>query len=175
MINKIKTSFLSKPIALFLASAILMMSFRTTSENEVVLNAGTRISLETVSSIHSELVAVGQILDFKVKYDVVVDGKTVIAAGSIAKGQVTRSQMAKGLGKEGFVEIQIKTVTAADGQEVFLTGGDIYQAGENRQTLSIVLGICVCILFLTMKGKNAVVNPGYEVTPTVATTTTIRI
>jgi hypothetical protein len=97
MINKIKTSFLSKPIALFLASAILMMSFRTTSENEVVLNAGTRISLETVSSIHSELVAVGQILDFKVKYDVVVDGKTVIAAGSIAKGQVTRSQMAKGL------------------------------------------------------------------------------
>jgi hypothetical protein len=142
---------------------------------EVVLNAGTSIALETVSMIQSDLVSAGQSIDFRVKYDVKVDGKTVVAAGSIAKGQVMRAQKAKGLGKEGFVEIQIKSVTAADGQEVFLTGGNVYNEGEDRQTLAIVLGIFVCILFLTMKGKNAQVAPGYQVTSAVATTMTIKI
>ena len=125
--------------------------------------------------IQSNLVSVGQTIGFRVKYDVKVDGKTVVAAGSIAKGQVMRAQKAKGLGKEGFVEIQIKSVTAADGQEVFLTGGNVYQEGEDKQSLAILLGVFVCILFLTLKGKNAQVPPGYQVTSSVATTMTIKI
>lgn len=86
-----------------------------------------------------------------------------------------RAQKAKGLGKQGFVEIQIKSVTAVDGQEVFLTGGNVYQEGEDKQTLSILLGVFVCILFLTMKGTNAQVPPGYQVNSSVATTTTIKV
>jgi len=142
---------------------------------EVVLNAGTNIPLETVSMIQSNLVSVGQTIDFRVKYDVKVEGMTVITAGSIAKGQVMRAQRAKGLGKEGFIEIQIKSVTAVNGQEVFLTGGNVYQEGEEKQTLAILLGVFVCILFLTIKGKNAQVPPGYQVTSSVATTMTIKI
>jgi hypothetical protein len=142
---------------------------------EVVLNAGTNIPLETVSMIQSDLVSVGQTIDFRVKYDVQVEGKIVVAAGSIAKGQVMRAQKAKGLGKEGLVEIQIKSVTAVDGQEVFLTGGNVYQEGEDKQTMAILLGVFVCILFLTMKGKNAQVPPGYQVTSSVATTMTVKI
>lgn len=175
MITKIQNSVYVKHVALLLAVSILSMSFKMHGNGEVVLNAGTSIALETVSMIQSDLVSVGQTIDFRVKYDVKVDGKTVIAAGSMAKGQVMRAQMAKGLGKEGFVEIQIKSVTAADGQEVFLTGGNVYNEGEDRQTLAIVLGLFVCILFLTMKGKNAQVAPGYQVNPAVATTMTIKI
>jgi len=175
MISKIHNSVYVKHIALLLAVSILSMSFKMRGNGEVVLNAGTNIPLETISMIQSDLVSVGQTIDFRVKYDVKVDGKTVVAAGSIAKGQVMRAQKAKGLGKEGFVEIQIKSVTAADGQEVFLTGGNVYQEGEDKQTLAILLGVFVCILFLTMKGKNAQVPPGYQVTSSVATTMTIKI
>jgi len=56
-----------------------------------------------------------------------------------------------------------------------LTGGNVYQEGEDRQTLSIVLGIAVCILFLTMKGKEAQVAPGYQINTMVATNTPIKI
>ena len=125
--------------------------------------------------IQSDMVSVGQTIDFRVKYDVKVDDKTLIAAGSIAKGQVIRAQKAKGLGKEGFIEIQIKSVTAADGQEVFLTGGNVYQEGEDKQTLAIVLGIFVCILLLAIKGKDAQVPAGYQITSSVATTMKISI
>ena len=33
----------------------------------------------------------------------------------------TRSEKAKGLGKAGFLEVQIKSVTPVDGQEVYLS------------------------------------------------------
>lgn len=175
MITKIQKSIFSKPIAMLLATSFLLMSFKMSGDGEVTLNAGTIVSLETVSMIQSDLVSVGQTIDFKVKYDVKIDGKAVIPAGTIAKGQVMRAQKAKGLGKQGFVEIQIKSVTAADGQEVFLTGGNVNQEGEDQQTLAIVLGIFICILFLTIKGKNAQVPPGYQVTSSVATTMSIKI
>ena len=175
MINKIRTSVYVKPMSLLLAVSFLCMSFKMTGNGEVVLNAGTFIPLETVSMIQSDLVSVGQIIDFRVKYDVNVDGQVVIPAKSIAKGQVMRAQKAKGLGKEGFVEIQIKSVTAIDGQEIFLTGGNVYQEGEDKQTLAILLGVFVCILFLVMKGENAQVPAGYQMSSSVATTMTIKI
>lgn len=175
MITKIQNSFFAKPIAMLLAASFLFMSFKMTGDGAVTLNAGTNVSLETVSMIQSDLASVGQTIDFRVKYDVKVDSKIVIQAGAIAKGQVMRAQKAKGLGKEGFVEIQIKSVTAVDGQEVFLTGGNVYNEGEDKETLSILLGVFVCILFLTMKGKNAQVPPGYQVSSSVATTMAIKL
>jgi hypothetical protein len=175
MITKIQNSVFMKQVALLLAASIFTMSFKTSGKGDVILNAGTNIALETVSMIESDRVSVGQTIDFRVKYDVKVDGKVVVSAGSTARGQVMRAQKAKGLGKEGFLEVQIKSVTAVDGQEVFLTGGNVYQEGEDKQTVAIILGLFVCILFLAMKGKNAQVPPGYQVTPTVATTVSIRV
>jgi hypothetical protein len=175
MINKIRNSNLAKSIALFLIFSILTMSFRMRSTGEVVLNAGTIVPLEMVSMINSSSVYVGQGIDLRVKYDVKVEGKTVIAAGSIARGQVMRAQKARGLGKEGFLEIQIKSVAATDGQEVFLAGGNVYQEGEDKQALAVVLGLFICIFFLFMKGKNAQVPPGYQVSASVASTLSIKI
>lgn len=174
MITKIYDSFYSKPIAMLLAIAFLFSSFKM-AENKVVLNAGTSVVLETVSLIQSDQITVGQILDFRVKYDVKVEDDVVIPAGAIAKGQVMRAQKAKGLGKAGYLEVQIKSVTAVDGQEVLLTGGSVYNEGDDKETLAIVLGVFVCILFLTMKGKNAQVPPGYQVNGAVATTMNIKI
>lgn len=175
MITKIQNSFFTKPVATLLAISILFMSFKMNDDRNVVLNAGTNVSLETVSMIQSDKVTVGQTIDFRVKYDVKVGDKTVIPAGSIAKGQVMRAQRAKGIGKQGFVEIQIKSVSAVDGQEVFLSGGNVYQEGEDNQVIAILLGIFICILFLTIKGENATVPPGYEMSSSVASTMHIRI
>lgn len=174
MITNIKNSIFRKPIAVMLSLSFLLMSFTSGGKSGVVLNAGTNINLETVSTIQSDMVIVGQIVDFRVKSDVKVDDKVVIAAGAIAKGQVVRGQKAKALGKEGFVEIQIKSVRAVDGQEVYLSGGNVYQEGDDQQTLAIVLGVFVCILFLFLKGKNATVPSGFQLNSSVASTVTIN-
>jgi len=133
------------------------------------------IPLETVTILSSDLLTMGQNIDFRVSRDVSADGVVVIPAGSIARGQVMRAQHAKGLGKPGYVEVQIKSVQAVDGTDIFLSGGNLYQEGEDKQTLAIVLGVFVCILFLTLKGKEAMVPSGYQVTASVGANTTIAV
>jgi len=173
LISILKSAYV-KRIACLLAVSVLFMSFKLRADG-VVINAGTSIPLETVSTISSAAITPGQIIDFKVRYDIKVGDKVVIPAGSIAKGQVLRAQKAKGLGKEGFVEIQLKSVKAVDGQDVPLAASNVFQEGEDKQTLAIVLGVVVCLLFLTMKGKNAEVPAGYETTGTVAVATTVNV
>lgn len=174
MLTLISKSVYVKQIAFLLIVSILSMSFTMHAEG-VVLNAGTSVMLETMSTISSATIAPGQIVDFRVRYDIKVGDKVAIAAGSIAKGQVLRAQKSKGLGKEGFVEIQLKSVKSVDGQDLPLTAGNVFQEGENKQTLSIVLGVLVCILFLTMKGKNAEVPAGYETSSSIAVTSTVNV
>jgi hypothetical protein len=165
-----------KSLAVMLSLAVLNLSFASSPvEQVVVLKAGTVIPLETINVIKSENATVGRTIDLRVTRDVDVDGQTVIPAGSIAKGQITRSQKAKGLGKAGFLEIQIKSVTAVDGQEVYLAGGNVSEEGDDKATIAIVLGIFVCILFLLVKGKNAEIPPGFSFDSNVASTVNIQV
>jgi hypothetical protein len=162
MITKIKNSLATKIFCLTMAFNVLAIS--TTSANDrIIVNAGTPIILETISSLKSDKLTPGQLIDFKVKYDIIVGDKVVIPAGTIAKGQITRSQIAKGLGKPGYIEVQVSSVTATDGSTVPLTGGNMYQEGEERQTEAIILGVLICILFLTIKGTNAEIPIGTQV------------
>ena len=73
-----------------------------------------------------------------------------------------------------FVELQIRSVLAVDAHEVYLSGGNVYQEGDDQQTLAIVLGVFVCILFLFLKGKNAMVPAGFQLSSSVASTVTIN-
>ena len=168
MLKRIQNSVYARPVAWLLIMSVSCMSFRMApAPAKVTLPAGTLIALETTQPYSSKFLAPGQSIDFRVRMDVKVDGKTVIAGGSIAKGQVSRVNKARGVGREGSVEVNIKSVTAVDGQQVILSGGT-YQEGEDRQTLAIILGVVVCILFLTMKGKDAEIPAGYSVDGTVA-------
>jgi len=175
MLQKIQNSILTKPIAFVLITSIMFLSFKMDSKGEVTLNAGTPIPIETTQMLNSKYLTPGQTINFRVKYDVKVGDKTVIAAGTTAKGQIMRAKKAKGLGKEGFVEIQIKSVQAVDGQQVFLSGGNLYQEGEDKQMLAIMLGLFVCILLLAIKGENAEIPAGFSVDASVATTMKINV
>lgn len=175
MFRKFYQSKFTKSLSLIMALSVLTMSFNAKKYEVVTLPGGTYIGLETAHELNSEFLIPGQSIDFFVKNDIQAEGKTVIKRGAIARGQVLRVQRAKGLGKEGFVEVEIKSVEAVDGSEVFLTGARMYEAGDDRQTLSIVLGVLVCILFLIMKGENAVIPAGYSVDGRIAQDVQINV
>ena len=174
MLKSISNPFVAKPIAWLLLVCLSLFSFRASSTGEVTLNAGTPISLETAQALYSDTVQAGQTIDFKVRNDVKVGDNVVVRAGSIAKGLVTRAEMAKGLGKQGSIEVQIKSVVSVDGQLIPVVGNNIYQQGEDKQTLAIVLGVVLCLLFLTMKGKNAEIPVGTTVDANTATNMVIK-
>ncbi|HSJ68282.1 MAG TPA: hypothetical protein VK921_11425 [Anditalea sp.] len=167
----IQIIYKSKSLRIFsflMILSVLSMSFRTKENVNVTIPSGTVIPLENANEINSATLVAGQTMDFFVRQDIKVDGTTVVKRGSLARGQVVRVQKAKGLGKEGFVEVEIRSVQAVDGSEILLTGARLFEEGDDRQTAAILLGVLVCILFLTMKGKDAVIPKGYAVDARVA-------
>lgn len=85
----------------------------------VTLPAGTQVSVTLNEMLDSETVAVGNAIDFNVRSNVVVNGKTLIAAGATATGWV--KNVKKGCnGKCAEVTITVESATAVDGQTVNL-------------------------------------------------------
>lgn len=175
MVHAFRNPLFARPTALVLLLSLSFLSFVQRAVVPVTLTAGTAIPLELTQGINSRLVQAGQTIDFRVRSDIRVGDRVVVPAGSIAKGLVTRAERSKGLGKEGYVEVQIKSVTAVDGQQVVLAGNNLYREGEDKQTLSILLGVLVCLLFLTMKGKDAEIPAGTPVDASTATNTEIEV
>jgi len=174
MLEKIVKSAFVKPLSLFLAVSFLSLSFQV-SATPVKLNAGTSIPLETVSTIRSSGLTTGQVIDFRVRGDVRVGDKVVIKAGTLAKGQVVRTKSSGVFGAPAAIEIQIKSVIAADGQEVFLSGGNINQEGESKLVLSLVLTLFICPLCLFIKGGAVEVPSGTSIISAVATEIVVNI
>ncbi len=159
--------------SIILMMTILLMSFKP--QEEVILKAGTPIPLETINPISSASSFLGQTIEFRLPSDIIVDGKVVISAGSLAKGQVVRAQNKKGLGKPGIIEIQIKSINAVDGQNILIMGGNVFEEGDDKVTEAVLLGVLVCILFLTLKGTDATIPAGLQIYSSVATEYKINV
>jgi len=85
----------------------------------ISLTAGTQVSLSLNEAVDAESVAVGNSLDFTVRSNVTVNGKVVIAAGTIATGWVKNVKKACN-GKCAEITITVESVQAVDGQTVNL-------------------------------------------------------
>ena len=139
------------------------------STNVVTIKSGTPITLQPVQELNAMYLIDGQSVDFKVSYDVKVDKKIVIPAGSIAKGIVLKTNKPKIFGKAASIEIQIKEVTTVDDQILPLKGTPIHKEGANKVALSwLLFGISMIILwplifipFFT-KGDNIIIPTGYN-------------
>ena len=107
------------------------------SEQLVMLKAGTIVSLQLNDQISSEEVEIGNAVEFTVRSNVTVNGKVLIAAGSIAEGWVKDVQKScDGCHKKdqcAKLVLTVENVQAVDGQRVNL-----------RSIPHTVTGKCCC-------------------------------
>lgn len=163
-------------------SSDLMMVNSADSTNVVSIKSGTPITLQPVHDLNASYLMTGQTVDFKVAYDVKVNKKVVIPAGSIAKGIVLKSSKPKIFGKAASIEIQIKELTTYEDQVISLSGDTIHKKGTSRVALSwILFGISMIVLwplifipFFT-KGDNIIIPTGMNFDFTTAQPTDIYI
>lgn len=148
----------------------------------ILLRAGTPVDVEIMNNLDGKYVNQGQSVDFRVKFDIVVNNRTVVAAGSIAKGIVSRAQQGKGMGKAGVVEITPQYVQSVDGQFIPISGTPMIFEGKNRSGLAVggvVLGIATGGIATAatgfLKGKNAQVPVGTSMTCSIASTREITV
>lgn len=162
----------------FLLFVVCALFLGTLSAKEVVVKAGTIVSLEAISNVRAARVHEGQSVDFRVTKNVVVKGVTVIPQGTIAKGLVYEAKKSSWCGTKGRLGIKVRSVILPSGDELFFASSDIYITGKNRTALAITPTIITAgFLFPTLFicGSKAEMKAGYEFDAPIASTSTINI
>lgn len=133
----------------------------TTMADTVTVPFGTRVFIELDQLVTSKKKKnkQGSFVHAHVWRDVVVDGKTIVKAGTPAMVQVGNIKGAKVAGVKGHVELKAMHVNAIDGSDLMLTGG-YDQSGKSLTALSVTLAVVVFVPLIFLKGKQAKLHPG---------------
>jgi len=141
----------------------------TTFAEKIAVPSGTRVFIEldqlvTSKKKHNEE---GSFVKARVWRDVIIDGRTVVNAGTQAMVQVGDIKGAKVAGVKGYVELRALQVPAVDGSDVLLVGG-YDRSGKSLVALSVALAVIVFVPLIFLKGKQAKLQPGTIFDATVA-------
>lgn len=145
----------------FFSTTMGILPTKTFAEDKVILKEGMPIIVELTEEVSSSTHETGQIVNFIVSKDVVVEGYIVIEKGAVAFGSITLSEEAGRVGGAGKIYFQLDKVRAVNGEDIALRS-TIGQKGKDEETKSVALGVVCCPLFLLMKGEEAVYSVGTE-------------
>lgn len=101
----------------------------------------------------------GDVVRAHVWRDVVVDGATVIKAGTPMLVRIDTIKKAKMAGVKGKLELEAVSTTTVDDQQIALSGG-YDKSGHSRMGLSISLAAVVAWPLIFIKGKAAILDAG---------------
>jgi len=128
----------------------------------IKLQDGTQVDIITTQAISSKSAKEGEQIIFQMAEDVMVDGKIVIKANSIVKGEVTEVEKAKMLGKAGKLEFSLDYAKAVDGQNIRLRATKALE-GKGNEGGAIAGAIFFAPLAL-IKGKEVTIEKGKRFT-----------
>lgn len=135
--------------------------------NEVgksTLSAHTPIVIRAVDTITTKEIVSGGTVNFAVVADVKdTDGNILIKSGTPVTAQISFTKSKGMIGRSGEVTVTDFSTTAVDGSYVPLSGS-VSAKPDDKMTMSIVLSVLICPLFLLMKGDEAVVPAGTQKT-----------
>lgn len=150
---------MNKPIALLIFTAVIGGPLNAHAE-DVTIPAGTPIFGELQERITSNprRFKVGRVVQGNVWKDVIVDGHTVIPAGTPMNLRISEINSSGVGGQGGQIVIMAVSVDAVDGTEISLSGG-YDQAGGDRYGLTRALGFVLWPAGF-LPGRRAVLDEG---------------
>jgi len=131
---------------------------------------GTPVKLRISRTISSADAKVGETVDFEVLEDVKIGDTIVIPRGGVALAAVTVPQPKGRMGNGGKLDINIDSVSLADGEKVALRavkstkGGSHTGAMTGAIVATSILFFPAAPFFLFMKGKDINIPKGTEIT-----------
>ena len=139
------------------------------------IQEGTLVQLYSARTLTSKSLAVGSMVEFRVK-DAVVDkdNYVLIKANQIVYATVNEANKAKALGKKGSLNFMIQSIKAIDGTKIpaYLNLGS---DGKSRSGTAIGVGALLFWPALFVKGKEAELKAGTIVNATISENRKIKI
>ena len=141
-----------------------LMRLSANGAGKSTLSAHTPIIIRCVDTITTKELVSGGTVNFAIVSDIKdANGNVLIKAGAPVTAQISFSKSKGMIGKSGEVTVTDFSTTAVDGTYVPLSGS-VSAKPDDKMTMSIVLGVLICPLFLLMKGEEAVVPAGTQKT-----------
>ena len=164
----------SSLIPLFLLAVIFSSYPFPVFAETVKLKAGTFVPAVLAQTLSSEETHTGDTVNYTVGSDVIVDGKTVISAGTLIQATVSFAEEARMVGQPGKMSIRFLSTTAVDDQKILLQGSKTY-VGDDETTGTVVVGVVLCPLALLNSGDEASVGEGTQRRAIVAANTNVEV
>ena len=125
-----------------------------------LLKAHTPIIIKCAETITTKNIVSGGEVKFVIPSNITSpDGKILISAGTPVTAQISFAQDKGFVGKSGELTETDFHTTAVDGTYIPLSGS-ISARPDDKMTVSIILSVLVCPLFLLMKGNEAQLTIG---------------
>lgn len=167
--------FRSIAIVMLLCTAVtLTISDLVWAQQLVVVPSGTPVAITFDKSVSSGTTSIGSNVSAVVSRDVVVNGKVVIRSGAPCNAVVEEVSPASLVGTPGRITIMVNSVTAVDGSTIPISGATKSVKGESQLMLSLII-TALCILGLLIKGEQAIIPPGTQVTGFTIGEATVKI
>ncbi len=136
------------------------MKIASASSGQVKLPAHTPVAIRCDETITTSNIVSGGTVKFSVIGDIKSsDGRVLISAGTPVSATISFASPKGMIGKSGTVTINDFHTNTVDGAYVPLSSS-VSATPEDKMTLSIVLSVLVCPLFLLMNGDDAQVPAG---------------
>ena len=155
---------------------------KTADGNTLTLRAGTPIVVEASQTYNAKNLSEGQTVNVRVKYNVIVNKQTLVAAGALGTANISGLTKPGSFGKPGKMELQMQSVQSVDGQQILLSGTPMIAEGQNKKGLAWGLSIGLFLLTfiggitgLFIKGKPAELKAGTTTNTSVASDAQVEI
>lgn len=129
---------------------------------EIVIPDGTELTVITTEEITSKTAVEGDPISFKVDEDVTVNGKVVIAKGTLVKGEISNAKKSGRMGKGGALSIRINSTTTVDDQKIKLRASK-GREGDDKTGTTVALVVLFGPLGFLKKGKDAKIKEGTRI------------
>ena len=138
---------------------------------EVVIPAGTMVSIRFLNSLSSKESVSGETFNYQVGENVFLDNKLVISANFAGIGEVTSAKKARILAQPGKLELNFKAIMALDGTPIELIMGEKAEEENKRLYVAVGAGILGLIILsnpiglvfgVLIPGKDVKIDEGTE-------------
>jgi hypothetical protein len=113
---------------------------------EVVIPAGTLVSIRFLSTLSSKNNKAGDTFNFQIAENIFIENKLVIPANFAGVGEIVDAKKATILSRPGKLEIEFKSISALDGTSLNLVIGEKAQEKNERIIVAVGAGILGLII-----------------------------
>jgi len=117
------------------------------------LQEGMIVNVETMQKLSSKINQTGDMIEMKTSEPLIVGDRVFLAKGLKVTGHITDCKKAKGLGKQGLLNLSIDYLTLEDGRIIKLTS-ELKAEGKNTTGAMVAEAVLLTPFFLFKKGKN---------------------